>query len=267
MLPRHVPAAGFTHGAPGRRVGHRRVPRANPFPQAARNVRFIPNIVARLKPGVSLDQAQAQLSVFSDSLRRDFVGDYPAASGWSLTMTPLKDVVVGHSRTLLISLLLAVGLILLIACVNVANILLAESSARQREISIRLAMGATRGRIVRQLLTESAILSAGAAIAGTLASTASLRFLVGLLPSQLPHVNAISVDGRVLAFSLAVALITTGLFGLMPAAQAAKKEREGAQLWGRSASALSARNAVGKGTGRCRGRIVSHAAGGSRPAA
>jgi predicted permease len=210
--------------------------KADPFPPAARSARFLPAIVARLKPGISLPQAQAQLAIFANSLRHDFPGDYPAASGWTLSIAPLKDVVVGNSRTLLISLLLAVGFILLIACVNVANILLANASVRQQEIAIRIAMGADRRRIVRQLLTESALLSLAATIMGAGSAAISLRFFASLLPSQLPHVNTVAVDGRVLAFSLVVALFTTVGFGLMPAVQASKTPVDIEALRGRGMS-------------------------------
>ncbi len=116
--------------------------RADPFPPPQRGARWLPGIIGRLKPGMTLDQAQAKLSTFSDSLRREYGSDYPAGAGWTLSMRPLKEVVVGNTRTLPISLLLAVALILLIACVNVANLLLASASSRQREIAVRLALAA-----------------------------------------------------------------------------------------------------------------------------
>jgi predicted permease len=136
----------------------------------------------------------------------------------------LKEVVVGNTRTLLISLLLAVAFILLIACVNVANLLLASASARQREIAVRLALGASRARIVRQLLTESAVLSLFSAAAGVAVATLGLQSLIAMLPSQLPRLNDIHVDARVLAFSLTLSLLTTVLFGLVLAFQAGKVE-------------------------------------------
>ncbi len=173
---------------------------------------------------MTIAQAQAKLATFSDSLRRDYGSDYPAGSGWTLSVSPLKEVVVGNTRTLLITLLLAVAFILLIACVNVANLLLASASARQREIAVRLALGASRARIVRQLLTESAVLSIMAAAAGVGAATLGLQSLIAMLPSQLPRLNDIHVDARVLAFSLTLSLLTTVLFGLVLAFQAGKVE-------------------------------------------
>jgi predicted permease len=198
--------------------------RGDPFPPAQRSARLLPGIIGRLKPGMTLAQAQAKLATFSDSLRRDYGSDYPAGSGWTLSVTPLKEVVVGNTRTLLISLLLAVAFILLIACVNVANLLLASASARQREIAVRLALGASRARIVRQLLTESAVLSLFSAAVGVTVATLGLQSLIALLPSQLPRLNDIHVDARVLAFSLTLSLLTSVLFGLVLAFQAGKVE-------------------------------------------
>ena len=198
--------------------------RGDPFPPAQRSARLLPGIIGRLKPGMTLAQAQAKLATFSDSLRRDYGSDYPAGAGWTLSMTPLKEVVVGNTRTLLISLLLAVAFILLIACVNVANLLLASASARQREIAVRLALGASRARIIRQLLTESAVLSLFAAAVGVGVATLGLQSLIAMLPSQLPRLNEIHVDARVLAFSLTLSLLTTVLFGLVLAFQAGKVE-------------------------------------------
>jgi putative ABC transport system permease protein len=210
--------------------------RGDPFPPARRSSRVLGDLIGRLKPGMTLAQAQAKLATFTDSLRRDYGSDYPAASGWTLSVTPMKDVVVGNTRTLLISLLLAVAFILLIACVNVANLLLVSASARQREIAVRLALGASRARIVRQLLTESAVLSIMAAAAGVGAATLGLQSLIAMLPSQLPRLNDIHVDARVLAFSLTLSLLTTVLFGLVLAFQAGKVEPSLSGLRERSSS-------------------------------
>ena len=220
--------------------------RADPFPAPQRIIRFLPGIIARLKPGITLQQAQAQLAILSDSLRRDYGSDYPATAGWALKMTPLKEVVAGGAKTLLIALLLAVGLILLIACVNVANLLLVNASSRQREIALRLALGATRGRIIRQLLTESALLSLISAAVGVGVAAMGVRVLVAVLPSQLPRLNPIGLDARVLVFSLTVALVTTVVFGLIPAVQASKTQPGTADLRERSSSSSRRSTAVGK---------------------
>ena len=217
--------------------------RADPFPAPQRSVRFIPGIIARLKPGITPQQAQAQLKVFSDSLRRDYGSDYPATAGWTLSVTPLTEVVVGSSRTLLTSLLLAVGLILLIACVNVANLLLVNAARRQREMALRLVLGATRGRVIRQMLTESVLLSLMSAAVGLAAAAIGLRVLVGVLPSQLPRLNPIGLDARVLAFSLAIALLTTFVFGLIPAWQASRTHPGTAEL--RDRGGARSRRSVG----------------------
>ena len=220
--------------------------RADPFPAPQRSVRFIPGIIARLKPGITPQQAQTQLEVFSESLRREHGSDYPATAGWTLSVTPLTEVVAGSARTLLTSLLLAVGLILLIACVNVANLLLVNATARQREMALRLALGATRGRIIRQMLTESVLLSLMSAAAGVGAAAIGVRVLLRVLPSQLPRLNPIGLDARVLAFSLAMALLTTLVFGLIPAWLASRTHPGTAEMRERSGSRSRRSAGLGK---------------------
>src|SRR5215468_2797562 len=190
--------------------------------------------MGRLKPGVSVEQARARLATLSDELRKDYAADYPAPAGFSISLTPLKGLVIGNSRTLLVVLLLAVSLILLIACVNVASLLLARSSGRQREIAVRMALGASRFRIIRQLLTESAVLSVSAAVVGTVAAVLAENALVRFLPQQMPRAEAINIDARVLLFSLVVAILTGVLFGLAPAMQTSRMDSNALKLDGRS---------------------------------
>lgn len=208
--------------------------RAAPFPGPIRNARGLPNIIGRLKPGITAEQAQAKLTSMANTVRKDFASDYPANSGWTITLTPLKDLVVGNSQTLLLALLLAVSLILLIACVNVASLLLARSSARQREIALRMALGANRTRIIRQLLTESAVLSLAAAIVGFVGAWFAERALVRFLPQQLPRADSIAIDWRVLLFSILIAIVTSILFGLAPALQTARMDANALKQDGRS---------------------------------
>lgn len=168
----------------------------------------------RLKPGVTLGQAEADMNTIRAQLRRQYPADY---GGGTIAVVRLRDALTGNVRPALLVLLGAVGFVMLIASANVANLLLARSVGRQRELTLRATLGAGRGRIVRQLLTESALLGgAGAAIGIALAAIA-VRGLVALAPVSLPRAAQIGVDGRVLAFTAALAVFTTVLFGVLPA--------------------------------------------------
>jgi putative ABC transport system permease protein len=212
--------------------------RADPYPKPDRSLRVVPGAIGLLKPGISLEQAQARLDTFSSQLRAEYATNYPAGSGWSIEAEPLQESLVGNVRPMLLVVMGAVVLIILLASVNVANLLLARASGRQREMAVRLAMGASRARMIRQLLTESMILSLVSGVVGVLTAIAALHF-VQFLPARIPRLAEVQVDWTVLAFALLISLVAGLGFGLIPALQSSKAEiavaiREGARGSGTS---------------------------------
>ena len=193
---------------------------APPFPvPPKRSFRMLPGAIARLKPGLSIEQAQAKLEAFAAHLREEYPTDYPAAARWTPRLVPLQKDVVGNTGMMLIVLLASVGVVLLIACLNIASLLLARSSVRQREIAVRQALGAGAWRLIRQMLTESVVLSLCGGLLGTLLSLWLTSVLLHLVPSSLPRIGEVTVSVRVLLFALGVSLFTGVLFGLAPAMQ------------------------------------------------
>jgi putative ABC transport system permease protein len=182
-------------------------------------------VTGLLQPGITVAQANAGLMAASPEFHREYPDTDPQAH---FRVGPLRDSIIGDARNSLMMMLGAVGLVLLIACANVANLLLVRATARKREFAIRSALGAGRARIVRQLLTESVLLSLAGGILGTALGFAGMRALLAVSPAGLPRIgedgSAIGIDWRVLAFTLAVSLLTGVLFGLLPAFSASRSD-------------------------------------------
>ena len=179
--------------------------------------------LGHLKPGVSVQQAEADLTVVAKRLATVYPKDYP--KHFTVEVQSLTDLVVGQFRTTLYIVLAAVGLLLLIGCGNVANLLLARATTREKEFAIRSALGAGRWRLVSQLLVESLILALGGAVLGTLLAWGGLKFLVALMPQNIiPAEAAIRLNVPVLLFTLGIAVLTAILFGLAPALRVARKD-------------------------------------------
>lgn len=171
-------------------------------------------VTGRLRPGVSLASAQAEL----DTIMATLANDFPAENaGWEVRMLPLKQMILGDVRGPLLFLLAAVGLVLLIACANISNLLLTRATSRAREIAVRAAIGAGRARIVRQLLSEALVLGFFGALAGIALAYGAVHTLRSMLPAAVPRVNDINVDGSVLGFALLLSLAAACAFGMAPA--------------------------------------------------
>jgi predicted permease len=221
----------------------------DPYPKPARNVKVAREAIGRLKPGFDVTQAQSRLTAMASELRTDFPNDYPPEAKWSIEIQPLQDALVGNVRPQLLVLMAAVVLVVLIASVNIANLLLARASGRQREMAMRMTLGAGRFRMVRQMLTESLVLSFISGVAGVLAAKLTLSFILRFVPASVPRLAEVGVDRTVLLFALLISIFTGIIFGLAPAFQAMKADmtaaiREGAQGSGYSAKTFRLRSVL-----------------------
>ncbi len=190
--------------------------------------------IGRLKAGVKPEQAQAEMNGLLAQVNRERGNE---DSGWRLRLIPLYQEIVGPSERMLLVLLGAVGLVLLIACVNASNLLLARAAARERELAVRSALGAPRSRLIRQMLTESLLIALLGGGLGVAVALGGVRALVSLLPADFPRADAILVNAPMLLFTLLVAIATGFLFGLVPALQVSRTDlQQGLREGGRGST-------------------------------
>jgi predicted permease len=222
---------------------------ADPAPKPTRGNRIMPAAIGRLKPGLTLEQAQARLTAMAIESRHDFATDYPAQAEWTVEIQSLQESLVGNVRPMLLILLGAVILIVFIVSLNIAHLLLARASGRQQEMAVRLALGASRGRMLRQMLTESMLLSLIGGFAGVATAVGTLGFILRFVPSNIPRLGEVRIDWVVLAFALLISLTTGGVFGLAPAIHSTRSAlssaiREGTRGSGYSTKTSRLRDAL-----------------------
>jgi predicted permease len=222
----------------------------DPFPPPMRGTRILVSGIGRLKPGMTLAQAQARLTAMAAQLRRDFPTDYPPQAQWTIAIQPLQETLVGKVRPMLLVLLGAVILIVFIVSLNIANLLLARASGRQQEMAVRSALGASRGRMVRQMLTESMLLSLIGGVAGIATAVVTLGFILRFVPSNVPRLNEVRIDWVVLTFALLISILTGLVFGLAPAFHSVKVALSSAIREGGRGSGYSTK------TGRLRDALI-----------
>ena len=222
---------------------------ADPFPAPARSLRILPGAIGRLKPGLTVAQAQARLDALTANLRREFANDYPPQAKWTIEIVSLQQSLVGKVRPMLVVLMAAVILIVFIVSLNIGSLLLARASGRQQEMAMRSALGASRSRIMRQMLTESLLLAFIGGIAGLTTAVITLKAVLRYVPPNLPRLGEVNIDWRVLGFALLISVATGLLFGLAPAIHSSKAGlastmREGSRGSGYGAKAGRMRDAL-----------------------
>lgn len=222
---------------------------ADPAPPPARATRILPSVIGRLKPGLTLADAQARLTAMAAEIRRDYASDYPPEAKWTIEVQPLQETLVGNVRPMLLVLLGGVVLIVFIVALNIGSLLLARASGRQQEMAVRSALGASRSRLIRQMLTESLLLAFVGGLIGIVVAFGTLRSILRYIPADIPRLGEVNIDWRVLVFALLIALLTGLLFGLAPALHSTKSSlsstiREGARGSGYSARTSGLRDVL-----------------------